>query len=101
MKMDAVHDAALVAAAAVERAEAQFLSVPATQGGGGLNIAFLKAESIWTAADQAFAEVVPTTRAGALRKLAALRDLVCAMALSDDCLELRHIDSLATYLQRE
>jgi hypothetical protein len=101
MKMDAVHDAALVAAAEVERAEAQFLSVPATQGGGGLNTAFLKAESAWTVAEQAFAEVVPSTRTGALRKLAALRGLVSAIAESDDCLELRHIDSLATYLQRE
>jgi hypothetical protein len=100
MQMNGSWDAAIVAAALAERTEAQFLSVPAkNEGGGDWNAAFLMAEVAWTTAEQTFAEAVPTSRAGALRKLAKLRDLVSALDLSDDCLELRHIDSLVAYIQ--
>lgn len=99
--MDASHDVALVAAAAAERTETQFLSVPAKQDGSDWNPAFLMAEAAWTTAEQAFAETVPVTRAGALRKLTKLRDLVSAMDLPDDCLELRHINSLIAYIRAD
>lgn len=100
MKMDASHDAALAAAAA-ERTETQFLSIPARQVGSDWNPAFLMAEAAWTTAEQLFAETVPVTPAGALRKLTKLRDPVSELDLSDDCLELRHIDSLIAYFRAE
>jgi hypothetical protein len=91
-------DPALVAAEQARRAEAAFLSVPAKDTAAERRYDFAEAEAEWEAADEAFADTVPTTRAGAVAKLRALEAMLRAMPVDDDSLELRHIQTLIYYL---
>jgi hypothetical protein len=61
---------------------------------------FIAAEARWERAEQAFARTVPTTPAGALLKLRAIEELLRAMPMADDSLEVLHVRALTTYLQR-
>jgi hypothetical protein len=91
-------DPALAAADQARRAEAAFLSIPANDATAEQGFDFAEAEAKWEAADEVFADTVPTSRAGAVAKLRALEGMLCAMPVDDDSLELRHIKTLIQYL---
>jgi hypothetical protein len=93
-------DPALLAAEVARRAEATFLSLEAKSVIDEFSARFIEAETQWAAADESFADSVPTSPAGALAKLRALQELYLAMAIDADSLELRHIRALMTYFER-
>ncbi len=92
-------DPALIAAEDARKAERAFLSIPATTARDELNAEFIAAEARWEAADEAFADAVPTTLTGVLAKVRALEAMLVAMPVDDDSLELRHIRALVAYLE--
>lgn len=93
-----VYDPAIEAEQHLRLAEQRFLSVPVGSVRDECASEFLESEAQWQAADEAFANAVPTTCAGALLKIEALLDLARAAGLVEDSLENRHLRSLIAYL---
>lgn len=96
----AMSDPCLAAMKEVQKAESQFLSVPVNGGSSEDEPCFIKAEQEWGVAEEKFADAVPTTPAGALAKLDALKDLHRAMPMDEDSLEIRHVEALMAYVDR-
>lgn len=94
-----VYDPALAAAESVRLAETAFLSVPPPRTFSERAPKFVKAEAEWEAADERFADAVPKSAAGAVAKLRALEVMLRSMPISEDSLEIRHVRSLATFLE--
>jgi len=94
-----IHDPALIAAEMVQRAEVAFTSMPVENALDELREEFVLAEAHWEAADEAFADSVPTSPQGGLAKLRALLELLQAIPLDEDSLELRHVRSLMAYME--
>ena len=95
-----VIDPALVAAQDVERAESEFFLVPVRSFIDEMSAAYLRAEARWQEAEAAFADAVPLTATGALKKLRALEAVLNAMSSRRDDIGVRHIRSLGIYLAR-
>jgi len=87
-------DPAISARDAMSEAESLFLSVPAGPAAVEFSADFLAAERQWNEAEAAFADAVPKTSAGAIEKLKCLKEMLRALPLDDDSLEIRHIDAL-------
>jgi hypothetical protein len=96
---DHISDPALLAGYAVRRAEQAFLSLPSRSVIDELSPDFVEAENHWEAADEAFADAIPTTLAGCIAKLEALWEMHRAIPLDEDSLELRHVRSLIIALE--
>jgi hypothetical protein len=94
-------DPVLLAERAARAAERQLLALPVHNVSDEMRPEFKRAEAHLEAAESALADAIPATPGGALVKLRALRDL-CegASGKSRASLEMRHIRSLMSYLQR-
>lgn len=92
-------DPALVAAGDVEQAEQEFLAVQEVVTKEGVNPRFTAAEMRWEKAEECFADAVPTTLHGAMAKLSALRDMHRAFPMSDNSLEVRHVETLMAFIE--
>jgi len=91
-------DPAIEAAQLARRAEDTFLALALHDVKDEFAAEFIEAEMRWKAADEAFADVVPSTRAGTLLKLQALLELLRAGGACDDSLEVRHVRALSRYV---
>jgi hypothetical protein len=94
---DEAGDPVLKAARRVRAAEDAFLAI-AGNSESEFSAAALDAEARWRAADEAFADALPTSRAGASLKLAALVELLHGAGADDASLELRHLRALQAYI---
>lgn len=99
MTNNASVDPALVAARDVARAEMDFLAVHETTTSEGVNPRFTAAELQWEQAEESFADAVPTTLAGALAKLRAVRDMLRAVPMPDSSLEVRHVEGICALVE--
>lgn len=99
MTNNASVDPALVAARDVARAEMDFLAVHEATTSEGVNPRFTAAELHWERAEESFADAVPTTLAGALAKLHAVRDMLRAVPMPDNSLEIRHVEGLCAFVE--
>lgn len=100
MSDTAMTDPCLAAMKEVQKAESQFLSVPANGVSSEVEPRFIEAEQEWEVAEEKFADAVPATPVGAIAKLVALRDLHRAMPMDEDSLEIRHVEALMAYMER-
>ena len=96
MLMGQLTDPAVAAAEAAKSAERRFLSLPSRSFIDELTSSFADAEAEWKAADEAFADAIPTTPEGALLKMRAVAELMD----DADSLEVRHIRSLIVYMEQ-
>ncbi|MBL8668061.1 MAG: hypothetical protein JNM48_11425 [Rhodospirillales bacterium] len=98
MLISEANDPAIVAAEAAKRAERRLLSLPSSSFMDELTSSFADAEAAWEAADEAFADAVPVTIEGALRKMREV------LALLDEgrveSLERRHVRAVVVYLEQ-
>ena len=92
-------DPALAAAQHAMCTEQQFLALPGADRSEARRVRFTAAELAWEAAEDAFADAVPTSPAGALAKLRALREMHRAMPMPDSSLEIRHVEALMAYVE--
>lgn len=94
-------DPVLLAERAARAAERQLMALPVHSVSDEMLPEFKRAEAHLEAAESALADAIPATPGGALVKLRALRDL-CEGASGKNraSLEMRHIRSLMSYLQR-
>ena len=92
-------DPALVAAGDVEQAEQEFLAVQEVVTKDGVSPRFTAAEMRWEKAEECFADAIPTTLEGAVAKLSALRDMHLAFPMSNNSLEVRHVESLMAFIE--
>lgn len=91
-------DRAIEAAKLARSAEESFVYLVAQGEAAEYSPDFRDAETRWLAAEEAFADAVPCTRAGTLLKVDALLELLRAAGANDDSLEVRHLRSVAVYL---
>lgn len=99
MKLQTTFDPALVAKDIAREAETEFLNVSNRSAIDEFRPEFVGAADRWEAADEAFADAVPTTMQGALAKLRALLELQIATPLDEDSLEMRHVRSLIAFFE--
>ena len=93
-------DPALMAAHLAVEAERTVLSIPTQSVWDEFRDEFVAAEQLWEAADEAFADAVPTSPQGAIAKLGALAEMLRAMPVREESLELRHVRALIAYLEK-
>ena len=93
-------DPALMAAHLADEAEKTVLSIPTQSVWDEFRDEFVAAERLWEAADEAFADAVPTSAKGAIAKLGALAEMLRSIPVRDDSLEIRHVRALIAYLEK-
>jgi len=98
--VECAFDPALMAAEAALRAEQKLTAMPVRSVIDELTADFATAEAQLEAAEVAFAQTIPTSIMGALIKVRALEDMLRAMPMPDDSLELTHLRTIAEYMER-
>lgn len=91
-------DRAIEAAQVARLAEETFLALAVYDVRDEFAAEYVQAEARWQVAEEAFADAVPRSGAGALLKIQSILELLVAAGASDESLEVRHLRSLATYV---
>lgn len=92
------NDPALKAAEEVRTAEDAVLGLAINSAVDELRSDFVEAEARWDAADERFADAIPTTAEGVLAKLKAVHELQRGMPRYN--LEVRHVRALIDYFEK-
>lgn len=95
---DRVRDPAIEAARRARSAERSLMAMATGAVGTEFTPEFRRAEQHWQAADEAFADSIPTSAEGAMLKLDAVIDLIRGSGADDTSLEIRHLRALRSYL---
>jgi hypothetical protein len=98
MKTSRTTDPVVRAAELLYLAENAFFALPIRGVCDEFASEVVAAEARWEAAEEAFADTVPTSARGAVIKLVALIDLCQASGVGEDSLEVRHLRALLTYM---
>lgn len=95
-----ITDPAVSAALELQRAEEYLLGLPTKNAEDEFSDTFVSAEKRWETAELTFADAVPTTSAGVMAKLNALKSLLNEHDGDGNGVEQRHVVALISYFKR-
>jgi hypothetical protein len=95
-----ITDPAVSAALELQRAEEHLLGLPTKNAEDELSEKFVAAEARWETAELTFADAVPTSSAGVMAKLNALKTLLNENGDDGKSVEQRHVVALISYFKR-